>query len=150
MSHLSELSPSHHYKRRALTVNMRDLMKTNPDWTHVVLRVLPTDETVIFHVDIYNPSERQQVVELPHMLSMKRQTLVAQTPEKAVHFELVVPQLYRVMQSYQLFVESMNCTYEMRQATATLKVPWGHQNHHKFFMYVLIKFGFHHENSGFL
>ncbi|RZB38772.1 GPI inositol-deacylase [Asbolus verrucosus] len=134
LTHLSEITPSAKYKRRKLTINMHQLMKNNPEFTHVVLRVLPTNEPVVLNVDVYNVEERKLAVNLPHMLSFKRQILVRDTPEKAVHFELALPQLQHVIQSYQLFVDPVQCSNEMRHATASLIVPWGHQNQHRHFV----------------
>lgn len=135
MTHLSEISPSDKYKRRSLTVNMHELLKNNPVWTHVVFRVLPTDEQVILNFDIYNTAERKILVNLPNLLSFKRQVIIEETAEKAVHYELVVPNLNHVIQSYQLYVDSIQCVNEFRHATASLIVPWEHQNQHKFFVH---------------
>ncbi|EFA08175.1 GPI inositol-deacylase-like Protein [Tribolium castaneum] len=134
LTHLSEISPSSNYKRRSLTVDMHELMKNNTVWTHIVLRVLPTDEQVILNVDVYNTGDRKTLVNLPNLLSFKRQTIIEQTHEKAIHYELVLPNLYHLMQSYQLYVESIQCVNQFRHATASLIVPWGHQNQHKFFI----------------
>ncbi|XP_044252309.1 GPI inositol-deacylase [Tribolium madens] len=134
LTHLSEISPSSNYKRRSLTVNMHELMKNNTVWTHVILRVLPTDEQVILNVDVYNTDERKTLVHLPKLLSFKRQIIIEETQDKAIHYELVVPNLDHLIQSYQLYVEPIQCVNQFKHATASLIVPWEHQNQHKFFI----------------
>jgi hypothetical protein len=133
LTHLSEISPSAFHKRRTLRINLHELMRNNSDLTHVVFRVIPADSQTILNVDVYNVGERKLTVNLPNMLSVKRQTVIEKTPEGAVHFELVLPQLYHVMQSYELFVDVDHCISKYRHATASLIVPWAHQAQHKYF-----------------
>lgn len=46
LTHVSQIAPSAKYKRRKLEINMHELKKNYTRMTHVVVRILPTDDPV--------------------------------------------------------------------------------------------------------
>lgn len=134
LTHLSEIAPSIKFKRRMLKINMHDLLKNNSSMTHIVVRVPPSDELVTLNVDVYGPGSRKVPVELPNWWSLQRLTVIKETVEKAIHYELVLPQLNHIRQFYQLFVEPLQCSnIQSHHAAASLIVPWDNQNLNDYF-----------------
>lgn len=138
LSQYSEIVPTSKFKRRLITLNMHELRKTNTENTHVVFRALSTSEPVTFHVDIYGSSERKSEMFLPKFY-LTKQTVLSQTPEKAVIYDLIIPELENLLQVYQLYVEPISCTTEQHHATATLIVPWANESIHSHFTEALNK-----------
>ncbi|KAG5877044.1 hypothetical protein JTB14_006524 [Gonioctena quinquepunctata] len=130
LTHLSEIAPSAKYKRRLLEIDMQEFRKSHIDLTHVVFRVLPTSEPVVFHVDIHSKTERNITVDLPKWWSLKRHIILEKTPEKSVNYNLVLPQLQHIIQYYYLYLEPIVCSNSDHHATASLISPWSHENFH--------------------
>lgn len=85
-----------------------------------------------FHVDTYGSSEREAQVSLP-IFSLKKRVLVQETPEKALIYNLVIPELKDPLQIYQLYVEPIRCSDKQHHATASLVVPWANESVHTHF-----------------
>lgn len=83
-------------------------------------------------MDVHSPSERSFDVILPGLLSWGRKVLVEKTAEAAIRYELNLPQLQHVIQFYNVYVEPRNCSKPDHQATASLIVPWSHEDYHIF------------------
>ncbi|CAG9773683.1 unnamed protein product [Ceutorhynchus assimilis] len=132
LTQFSEIFPSSRHKRRLLTINMHEIRTHNKEYTHVVFRALPTSEPLTFHVDTYGSYEREIEVSLP-IFSVKKQVLVPQTPDKALIYSLVIPELNDPLQIYQLFVEPISCRSKTHHATASVLVPWANESIHVHF-----------------
>ncbi|CAH0564162.1 unnamed protein product [Brassicogethes aeneus] len=128
LSHKSLIAPSAKYKRRTIRINMQELLNTYQGMTHVMVRVLPTDEPVVLHFDIYKKMERTLVIDLPKVYSLKKQVVTAKTKKNSLDLELTVPDLQHVYQSYNLLVEPRKCLTDYHHATAQLSAPWANQN----------------------
>ncbi|KAJ8975495.1 hypothetical protein NQ317_016371 [Molorchus minor] len=133
MTHMSKIWPSVKYKRRYFELNMNEFHKNNSEHTHIVFRTLPTNEPVVFHVDVYNSAERKITVNLPKWWSLMKHDILEQTADKALSYELILPQLQHIIQYYVLYVESINCDTENHHASASLIAPWSNQNQHSYF-----------------
>ncbi|KAF5293758.1 hypothetical protein FQA39_LY03243 [Lamprigera yunnana] len=132
LSHLSEIAPSAHKKRRILHIDTHELKRNYSDITHIVIRVLPTSNNVVLHIDRYLDTSRTFQVNLPSLLSLKCEAIINKTQEKIVHYKLMLPQLQHIMQSLKLYVEPIKCTVPDQHAAISLIVPWGNQNIHKY------------------
>ncbi|KAK5640976.1 hypothetical protein RI129_009523 [Pyrocoelia pectoralis] len=134
LSHLSQISPSVRYKRKLLNLDTHELKRNYTEVTHVVIRVLPTSEPVTIQIDRYFEPDRKVEVKLPSLLSFQRNLILNETHEKALYYELMVPQLTHIIQSYKIYVDPITCNAKQHHATASLIVPWGNQNIYKHFM----------------
>lgn len=132
LTHISTMAPSLLYKRRVIDVNLHELKKNYDQLTHVVVRVLPNDDPVILHVDVYNSQQRTINVSLPHILSFKSHIIIPETEEKAVRYNLLFPELQHIRQSYKLYVEPISCTRDHHHATASFSVPWANEGSHSY------------------
>lgn len=132
LSHLSEIAPSTKLKRRFFRINMAKLKKYRNDLTHVVFKALPTDEPVHYHIDIHGSDQRSITVNLPNWFSLTNQVILERTAEKAIYYELSLPDLHKVMQFYKLIVEPLECSRSDHHASVTLTVPWSNENYNSF------------------
>ncbi|XP_066254191.1 GPI inositol-deacylase [Euwallacea similis] len=133
----SEIAPSSRHKRRLLTLDLHEIKRRNREFTHVVFRALPTDEHLTFHVDTYSKHERETTVSLPKFSFQKR--LLQRTPEKAVVFNLIFPELEDPLQIYQLYLEPVQCGTKEHHSTASLITPWANESVHMHFTELLNK-----------
>ncbi|XP_066139932.1 GPI inositol-deacylase [Euwallacea fornicatus] len=137
LTQYSEIAPSNRHKRRLLTVDLHEIKRRNREFTHVVFRALPTDDHLIFHVDTYSEDEREATVSLPKFSFQKR--LLQRTPEKAVVFNLIFPELEDPLQIYQLYLEPVQCDSKEHHSTASLITPWANESVHMHFTELLNK-----------
>ncbi|XP_044759364.1 GPI inositol-deacylase [Coccinella septempunctata] len=134
LTHLSTIDPSARYKRRSLTINLQDIRKNYSDeFTHVIFKVAPTQEPLVFHVDIHNSEERRMELKLPSWSNLWRKTVIQETAENALRYEITLPDLSHVIQSFYLYLKPIKCAKEAHHATVTLVVPWSNENNHKHF-----------------
>lgn len=85
---------------------------------------------MVLHVDVHSPKERTISAKLPHLFSFGAKTIVEETTESAIRYDINFPQLTHVIQSYRLFVEPISCTRANHHATVSLLVPWANEDHH--------------------
>ncbi|XP_017776113.1 PREDICTED: GPI inositol-deacylase [Nicrophorus vespilloides] len=133
LTHLSEISPSLAYKRRTLRVDMKELKENYTAMTHTVVRIMPTDEPVVLHVDVYNPGERNIFLNYaPKWYSNDIVTIVGTTEDKAIHYEILLPYFSHIIHSNILYVDPLECTGQAHHATISLVVPWDNYDWHDF------------------
>lgn len=84
-------------------------------------------------MDIHKPEDRKIEVSLPRWWSLSHQSVIAETSEKVLSYELVLPQLQHIIQCYKLYVESIRCSSQVHHASISLKVPWANHDVHKYF-----------------
>ncbi|CAH1996626.1 unnamed protein product [Acanthoscelides obtectus] len=132
LTQYSHMAPSVKYKRRYLQMNMYELRRNYSEATHIVFRVLPTNEPIIFHVDTYDNNERNISVELPKWWSFENRVIIHNTAENAVHYNLILPQLEHIIQYYQLYIHPTYCSKDYHHASASLIVPWSHETYHSY------------------
>ncbi|XP_050306379.1 GPI inositol-deacylase [Anthonomus grandis grandis] len=138
LSQYSEIAPSTKYKRRLVTLNMHDIGRANKEHTHIIFRAEATSEPVTFHVDIHGSAERESQVTLP-IFSLKKHIILRETPENALIYNLIFPELQDPFQIYYLFVEPLKCKVKEHHATASLIVPWANESIHTHFTETLRK-----------
>ncbi|KAL3272555.1 hypothetical protein HHI36_014026 [Cryptolaemus montrouzieri] len=134
LSHLSTIDPSARYKRRSLTINLHDLKKNySNEFSHVIFKVAPSQDPVVFHVDVYNSNSRKIDVKLPNWSDLWRKSIIKETTYSAIRYEIILPDLSHVIQSFYVYLKPLKCTSESHHATVSLVVPWGNENSHKHF-----------------
>nr|CAI5842301.1 unnamed protein product [Callosobruchus analis] len=132
LTQYSKMAPSVKYKRRYLQLNMKELRTNYSEATHMVFRVLPTKEPVVFHVDTYESNERNIRVALPKWWSFENKVIIHSTSENAIHYNLILPELEHIIQYYQLYVNPTHCSKDYHHASASLFVPWSHESYHSY------------------
>ncbi|XP_052740359.1 GPI inositol-deacylase isoform X2 [Bicyclus anynana] len=122
-------------KRKLATVNLHKLTDQRPDWTHVIVRVSPTNKPVTLNVDINDHASRQINVQLPSDYSFGKQMIITETEANSLYYELLLPDFGAIHQAYLLYVEpTASCQATSYHASAELHVPWAknHEYYHYF------------------
>ncbi|ERL88462.1 hypothetical protein D910_05848 [Dendroctonus ponderosae] len=90
------------------------------DWLFACNAAFPNKASrVTFHVDTYGAHEREMRAVLPKM-SLKRHTIISETPHRAVIFNIFFSELEDPLQVYQLYLEPIQCSAEHHHATISL------------------------------
>lgn len=66
---------------------------------------------------------------LPKM-SLKRHTIISETPHRALVFNIWFHELEDHLQVYQLYLEPIRCNTEQHHATISLITSWSNENVH--------------------
>ncbi|KAK9887902.1 hypothetical protein WA026_000205 [Henosepilachna vigintioctopunctata] len=132
LTHLSTIDPSARYKRRSLTINLHDLKNNYTDeLSHVVFKVAPTKEPVVYHVDVYNRADRTIHFKLPNWSDLWMKTIIKETAGNAIRYEIHLSELTHIVQSFLVYLRPFKCSKDSHHSTLSLVVPWGNENSHK-------------------
>ncbi|XP_063230669.1 GPI inositol-deacylase isoform X2 [Bacillus rossius redtenbacheri] len=129
LSNWTEISPSVRFKRKFVFLNLT-LLRQQP-FTHVVLRVLPTDDPVQLNVDVHS-SGRHITFEPPYWPLPFEHTVVEATDDSAVRYTIKLPGLGRAWQAYRLRLTPVQCKRATHHAVASFKVGWRREDSHVF------------------
>ncbi|PSN32852.1 hypothetical protein C0J52_10314 [Blattella germanica] len=123
LSNETKFLPSRLYKRKMVHLNMTSLKKQS--FTHVVLRIKPTREMVMFKVDVHSASSRQLTVPLPKWLSFMSKPIVLDlASDLSSYYELSLPGFESAWQAYLLHIQPKGCKEPSHHTVATMTVPW--------------------------
>lgn len=79
---------------------------------------------------MYDSKQRTLNVSLPHILSFSKHIIIPQTDEKALRYNLLLPELQQIKQSYKLYLEPISCSRTHHHASASFSVPWANEGSH--------------------
>lgn len=114
--------PSELPDRYHLHINLQELKKQNPKWTHVLLRFAPTREPFQFTVDIHNPSDRQLNVVMPKWYSFSAFEILSDSLLGAIHYQLNVTGLDETHEALEMILTPKHCT--KHKTVAKVCIPW--------------------------
>lgn len=129
--------PSRRYNRKVLTLDLHKIQDDYPEWTHVILRLLPTKEPIQINVDIHSASERKLTYQMPSWYSYNTDILSGETVAGANKYRIGFVGLEESYQSVELQLHA-KCSKNKFHAVAKICVPWTHgfERYH-YFTYVL-------------
>lgn len=127
-------SPSLRHERHVIKINLHQIKAKNPQWTHILLRFLPTKEPFQLNIDIHNPSDRDIVFQTPKWYSFSPVTVVEETLLGASLYKINLLGLDDVYQSLEIQVTSKSCSLNQYHSIGKLCVPWvdGFDRYHYF------------------
>ena len=114
--------PSELPDRYHLHINLNELKKQNPKWTHVLLRFESTREPFQFTVDIHNPSDRQLKVIMPKWYSFSTVDILSDSLLGAIHYQLNITELDETHQALEIVATPKYC--KKHQTLSRICVPW--------------------------
>lgn len=89
--------PSRDKKKRAIIdVDLHKVKAQNPNWTHLVFRLSPTNSAVKLNIDI-NDNIRSFKVQMPKWYSYQQQSLLEDTLVGATHYRVEINGLFLVL-----------------------------------------------------
>lgn len=115
-----------------LHLNLNQLKKANPKWTHILLRFKPTREPFQYTVDIHNPPDRQLKVNMPKWYSFSSEIVLEDSLMGASHYQLNITGLDETHQALELIVSPKYCA--KHRTVAKVCIPWtnGFDRFHEF------------------
>lgn len=127
-------SPSLRHERHVIKINLHQMKAKHPEWTHILLRFLPTKEPFQLNIDIHNPSERDLVFQTPKWYSFSLVTVIEETLMGASLYNINVKGLDDVYQALELQIKSKSCSLNQYHSIGKLCVPWvdGFDRYHYF------------------
>ncbi|XP_075231360.1 GPI inositol-deacylase isoform X2 [Lycorma delicatula] len=126
LSGYGRIAPTKVYKRKTAELNLIDLYKAG--YTHVIVRLLPTNQPLKLHFDIHDTKERLIVpTSLPNFFSPMQTTLIQRSTPGAIFYRINLPGLEAVWQAYRLWVYTANCSQTNQthhEVVIKFVVPW--------------------------
>lgn len=124
--------PSEFPSRVNLQLNLHEMKKKNPTWTHVLLRFGPSREPFQYTVDIHNPFDRQFEVQMPKWYSFSTVKLLDDTLMGASHYQFNITGLDETHQALELIMTPKHCA--KHRTVAKICIPWaeGFDRYHHF------------------
>ncbi|KAJ6637478.1 GPI inositol-deacylase, partial [Pseudolycoriella hygida] len=134
LTHLTKKVPSKRYERLLLTMDLHKIKQQYPEWTHVLLRVRPTNKPFQLNVDIHGEGDRSIEVTMPKWYSFSDKVLLSDTLVGSIAYTIKISGLEESYQSVELEIKSRTCSKKQHHAVAKLCVPWteGFNRYHHF------------------
>ncbi|XP_031625609.1 GPI inositol-deacylase [Contarinia nasturtii] len=133
LTHYVKKLPSKRHSRRVLKLDLHKIQDDHPEWTHIILTLLPTKEPLQINVDIHAVAERQLTYEMPSWYSYQTHQITDRTMLGAVGYRINFPGLDESYQSVQLHIQA-HCQKPKYHIVAKVCVPWtrGFERYHYF------------------
>lgn len=115
-------------------MDLHRIKAENPKWTHVLLRLAPTEKPVQLNVDVNEGGDRHILVHMPKWYTYSQQTIVEDTILGSSVYTLEVHGIEGSHQSLAVDLQVKRCSRDTHHAVARLSVPWaeGHERYHYF------------------
>lgn len=126
--------PSQNGERYYVQMDLHKIKAENPTWTHVLLRLLPTDKPVQLNIDVNEGSDRHLKVTMPKWYSYSEHTILEDTILGGSLYTMEVNGLEMAHQSLELNLKVKKCSKPNYHTVAKVSVPWaeGHDRYHYF------------------
>lgn len=123
--------PSKRYSRKTLKLDLYKIQNDHPDWSHIILQILPTKEPVQINVDIHSATERVLTHQMPSWYSYTNELIAEDTVMGAGVYRLNIVGLEESYQSLELKINAQ-CQSNKFHAVAKICVPWtrGFERYH--------------------
>lgn len=127
--------PSRSGERYFVKLDLHQIKTENPKWSHVLLRLAPTEKSVQLNVDVNEGGDRHILVNVPKWYSFSEQMVIEDTILGSSVYNLEVHGLEGNHQSLALNLKVKRCAnYANYHTVAKMSVPWaeGHDKYHYF------------------
>ncbi|XP_065365052.1 GPI inositol-deacylase [Calliphora vicina] len=124
LSHNIQNIASHDNVRSMVLIDLQHLNKFYPLWTHVMVRLLPTNKPITFNIDVYNKKERTFTIKAPRWFSFDQKTIINESVYGNLHYEVFIEGLDEPFPTLQFHIETFGCGDKAFKVTAKLCIPW--------------------------
>ncbi|XP_037823045.1 GPI inositol-deacylase [Lucilia sericata] len=124
LSHNIQNVASHDNIRSMVLIDLQHLNKYNPQWTHIMIRFLPTNKPITFKLDVYNKKERTFIIKAPRWFSFDRKTIINETVYGNIHYEISIEGLDEPFPTLQFDIEPIGCGDKDFNVATKLCIPW--------------------------
>uniref|UniRef100_U5EZS7 GPI inositol-deacylase n=1 Tax=Corethrella appendiculata TaxID=1370023 RepID=U5EZS7_9DIPT len=126
--------PSLRHERTTIQLDLHNLKLRHPEWTHVIIKILPTNEPVKLSVDIHDPDNRKLTISMPKWYSFNEVKLLDDTILGGLLYKIELNGMEETYQSVSLNLDIRSCSSEHYNSVVKVCVPWtkGFDRYHFF------------------
>ncbi|KAK6642802.1 hypothetical protein RUM43_004304 [Polyplax serrata] len=135
ITEIAPVDPQLKLKRKLAHLNLFDLKAMG--FSHVVVRIPPSDTYMSFNVDVFQLSDRIINIQVPKVYSVTPDTIISKTQDNVVFYSINLVGFEYIWQSYVLAVESLSCKTAKNNAVISFDTPWLNASQHFFFGYAI-------------
>ncbi|KAL9872577.1 GPI inositol-deacylase isoform 2-T2 [Glossina fuscipes fuscipes] len=123
ISHYIQNIPAQDTFRSVSLIDVEHVLKYYPNWTHIMIRLPPTNKKVSFKIDIYKANERKIILKAPRF-SFDRKVLITETTHATMHYMILIQDLEEPISTLRFDIEPIACVDKPFQITGKICVPW--------------------------
>ncbi|XP_040163104.1 GPI inositol-deacylase [Anopheles arabiensis] len=116
--------PSSKFDRFGALLDLHELKRTNPRWTHVLVKIPRTTKPVQFSVDVFNPDERAINVTMPHWFDYRARTILQDASPDDSYYRISVSGMTHTYQTIALDLTAVACDGVRGTVVVKVHVPW--------------------------
>ncbi|XP_058983673.1 GPI inositol-deacylase-like isoform X1 [Musca domestica] len=124
LSHFVQTIPSHDNYRYMVLLDIHRMLKYYPDWTHILVRLKPTNKPTSLKIDAYSVEDRKYKIKAPKFSLPKLKTLVNETVMGTIHTGVLIEGLDEPFPTVQFDIEPVECGDDEFGVTAKICIPW--------------------------
>lgn len=134
ITHLANKLPSLRHERYTASLDLHQLKKEHPEWTHVLIRALPSKEPLQLNVDVHSSSDRDIHFTMPKWYTFSKVKLLEETTIGSTVYNILINGMTDTYQTIELNVEPKSCSYKTHHSVGKVCVPWtdGFDRYHYF------------------
>uniref|UniRef100_A0A6B2ED42 GPI inositol-deacylase n=1 Tax=Phlebotomus kandelakii TaxID=1109342 RepID=A0A6B2ED42_9DIPT len=134
ISEYAEKLPSLKHERFYLRLDLKKVRAKHPEWTHVVVRMLPTKQPVQINVDIHGVGDREVRASIQRWYSYTPYTVIEDTVLGSSSYKLSIMGLEESHQAMELILQPRLCSKPGYHSVVRICVPWteGFDRYHYF------------------
>uniref|UniRef100_A0A2M4AGR0 GPI inositol-deacylase n=1 Tax=Anopheles triannulatus TaxID=58253 RepID=A0A2M4AGR0_9DIPT len=116
--------PSSKFDRAGALLDLHELKKRNPRWTHVLVKIRRTFKPVQFSVDVFNPAEREIHVPMPRWFDYRKRTILQHASTDDSFYRLKVSGMVHTYHTIALDLQALRCDAVKGSVVVKVHVPW--------------------------
>uniref|UniRef100_A0AAG5DS14 GPI inositol-deacylase n=1 Tax=Anopheles atroparvus TaxID=41427 RepID=A0AAG5DS14_ANOAO len=116
--------PSSKFDRFGALLDLHELKRRNPRWTHVLVKIPRTFKPVQFSVDVFNPAEREINVTMPHWFDYRRHTILQDASQDDSYYRINIHEMAQTHQTIALDLQAISCDGVKGTVVVKVRVPW--------------------------
>ncbi|XP_053660150.1 GPI inositol-deacylase [Anopheles marshallii] len=116
--------PSSKFDRFGALLDMHELKRNNPSWTHVLVKIPRTIKPVQFSVDIFNPDERMIHLTMPYWFDYRAHTILQDASPDDSFYRINIRGMRHTYQTIALDITAMSCGGVKGTVVVKVHVPW--------------------------
>uniref|UniRef100_A0A182WFP3 GPI inositol-deacylase n=1 Tax=Anopheles minimus TaxID=112268 RepID=A0A182WFP3_9DIPT len=116
--------PSSKFDRFGALLDMHELKRNNPTWTHVLVKIPRTNKPVQFSVDIFNPDERMMNLTMPYWFDYRAHTILHDASPDDSFYRINIHGMAYTYQTIALDLTAISCGGVKGTVVVKVRVPW--------------------------
>lgn len=122
------------HERKIFIINLHKIKLKFPNWTHLLIRTLPTNKPFQLNIDVHGQSDRQLTVSMPKWYSYSNNILLDETGLSASKYTININGMEESHNAMELQLQIKSCSKSSYHSVGKVCVPWtkGFDRYHYF------------------